>query len=99
MENPNSKLCSRKILNAGYSIRMNHMKKPVLITILAIIPVLSVSSLMSVSYDVRATLFPGSDYCVVNNCTPEECAAVYPNDEAGYRVCTGQIGIPNVPQN
>ena len=51
-------------------------RKTVLITILAIVPVLSVSSLMSVSSDARATLFPGSDYCVVNNYTPEECAVV-----------------------
>ena len=78
---------------------MHHNRKTVLITILAIVPVLSVSSLMSVSSDARATLFPGSDYCVRNNRTPAECAAVYPNDEAGYRICTGQIGIPNVPQN
>lgn len=42
-----------------------------------------------------ATLYPGSNYCVINNCTPAECAAIYPNDEAGYRICTGQIGIPS----
>jgi hypothetical protein len=78
---------------------MHYCQKSVLITIFAIIPILSVSSLMLFSSDASATLYPGSNYCVINNCTPAECAAVYPNDEAGYRICTGQTGIPNVPQN
>lgn len=81
------------------SIRMHHFQTTAMITMFALIPVLSVVSLSLFASDVSATLYPGSNYCVVNNCTPEECAAVYPNDDAGYRTCTGQIGIPNVPQN
>jgi len=78
---------------------MNGIQTTALITALVIVPGISISFMMSFASDVSATLFPGSDYCVRNNCTPAECAAVYPNDEAGYRTCTGQIGIPNVPQN
>jgi len=80
-------------------IRMHHNQKTALLTVLAIIPGLLIPTFAFFAPDVNATLGPGSNYCVVNNCTPEECAAVYPNDEAGYRVCTGQIGIPNVPPN
>ncbi|MGH9953400.1 MAG: hypothetical protein ACRD5J_17415, partial [Nitrososphaeraceae archaeon] len=76
------------------SITMHHIQKTALVIALTIISGLSISYMMFFASDVSATLFPGSDYCVRNNCTPEECAAVYPNDEAGYRVCTGQLGIP-----
>ena len=59
-------------------IRIHHNQKTALLTVLAIIPGLLISTFAFFSPDVNATLAPGSNCCVVNNCTPEECAAVYP---------------------
>ena len=54
-------------------IRMQHNQKTALLTVLAIIPGLLIPTFAFFAPDVNAILAPGSNYCVVNNCTPEEC--------------------------